>query len=174
VHQDRYANLTPGAVSAALRSFPRRYLAAFGADPTLEPADVAARTARDGHTVREGLADTVAALEQLAKAVERVLLTAKPSLPGAATGERVHDAETTPQPLAALATRLEAAASTLATRLDDAPAADLLRTGTAPSGAEVSALDIGRQAVRLTAEHLRAVEQALGTNAAERDDTDDD
>jgi hypothetical protein len=171
VTADRYANLAPGAVTAALRSFARRYQAAVTSDPAREPDELADRVTKDGRAVRQVVADTIAALEHLDPALHRVLVSPEPAIPETAAGGEA-GADGAGGRIFELVERLGAASASLADRLDRAPSADLVRTGTTPSGTRVSAIDIGRQAVRLTADNLLAVERAVGGRDGGGEDDD--
>jgi hypothetical protein len=169
VSADRYANLAPGALAAALRSFARRYEAALTQDPARDPDEQAARATARGADVGSVVSSAAATLDELGPALHRVLVSADPAVPASAAGEPAAGAANG-GPVLATVGRLGAAASGLADRLEQAPSADLLRTGLTPDGQKVTAIDIARQAVRVVADDLLAVERALGG----RDDGDDD
>jgi hypothetical protein len=158
---DRYANLSSVSVTAALRSFGRRYHAAVTSDPARTPEEIADRTVPDGRRVRQVVADAAATLEALAPALHRVLVSTEPEIPEAAEGAPV-PSERTDGRVIEYVDRLGAAANRLADELDAASPQDLVRTGTTPSGHRLSALDIARQAVRVAADGLLAVERAAG------------
>jgi hypothetical protein len=168
VPSDRYAHLTPGAVSAALRSFPRRYRAALTFDPLRDPEEIADAPTRDGRTARGVLVGTVVTLTELSRALERVLLSDNVDLPPAVRGGSPATLEIPDRPLSAVLERLEQVCTTMAKLLEDAPANDLLRTGTAAEGKRVSAVDIGRQAVRVAAENLLTIERGVGASDSDR------
>jgi hypothetical protein len=178
VPNDRYANLTPGAVTAALRSFPRRYRTGLAPDATRSPDEIAALTTRDGRTVRQVLADTVEALVLLASSLERVLSSeSSPTISDAAAGASVTaDAaarESVPDLLAAIELWTMASSQ----RVTEAPSVDLLRTGTTSTQQKVNAIDIAREAVRVTAENLLTIQNATGRREeadADVDERDDD
>jgi hypothetical protein len=158
---DRYANLSPGSLTAALRSFGRRYHAAVTSDPARTPDEIGDRTVADGRPVRQVVADAAATLEALAPALHRVLVSPEPPIPEAAEDDGVR-AATVDGRVIDHVDRLGAAAERLANDLRQAPPQDLTRTGTTPSGTRLSAIDIARQAVRVAADGLLAVERAAG------------
>jgi hypothetical protein len=173
VPNDRYRNLTPGAVIAALRSFPRRYRSALTSEPTSAREDPGALRTPDGRSVRQVLADTTEAMSQLAESLKQALFpVAGRSLAAVAAGEPLSGADAARHDLRGWLEVLESTALTIADRLDAAPSADLLRTGTTAAGVTVSALDIGRHAVRVSAEALREIEHAVGNG--QPDDGNDD
>jgi hypothetical protein len=175
VSRDRYANLTPGAVTAALRSFPRRYRAALTSDATRDPGAVGALATREGAAVRQVLVDTAKAVELLGSGLDRVLLSkGAPTLPPVASGARVSGVDPEDASLLDLVDQLEARLDAVADRLEDAPSADLLRFGTTTAGVKLTALDIAREAVRVTAENLRLVEHATGTDQSADEHGDED
>jgi hypothetical protein len=159
---DRYSGLNPGAVVAALRSFPRRYRAALSSDPTRAPDELGTQRSRAGRPVLELLTNTVGTLGQLCHALHKVLVADHPpALPAIVTGNSAHVATTRAPTVSALLEELDEVAQRSAEMVSSAPSESLLRVGHAPEGTEVTALDIGRQSVRVAAENLRAVEQAL-------------
>jgi hypothetical protein len=171
VPSDRYDNLAPGAVVAALRSFPRRYDAAFRADPMRGVDETAVLRTRDGRTVRQVVADTTETISVLTRAVQQVLHPGHDVvLPAVVTGEELTGADASAKSVAGWVDELSAAAQTIATRIADAPPADLLRSAKTGAGDEVSALDVARQAVRVGAENLRVIEHTVGKSAGDDDD----
>jgi hypothetical protein len=161
--------LSSVSVTAALRSFGRRYHAAVTSDPARTPDEIGDRTVPDGRPVRQVVADSTATLEALAPALHRVLVSAEPPIPEAAEGAPAAGDRVDGRVIDHI-DRLGAAANRLADDLDQASPQDLVRTGTTPSGRRLSALDIARQAVRVAADGLLAVERAAGG----RGDGDDD
>ena len=165
---DRYADLNPGAVTAALRSFPRRFRATLAADPTKDRDEIAALRAPDGRTVRDVLAGTAEALGTLGELVRRVLVTDGISVPaGVLAGGSSAPVGADGASLSGLLDRLDDAAASVADPVAGAPSAALLRTATTMDGTAVTALDLARQAVRVGAENLRAVETAMQTAGIE-------
>jgi hypothetical protein len=173
VPHDRYANLTPGAVTAALRSFPRRYRSALAPDATRSPDDIPALPTRDARTVRQVLADTVEALVLLASSLERVLSSeSSPTISDAAIGAPVAADAAARESVPDLLAAIELWTMAIAQRVAEAPSVDLLRTGTTATQQKVNAIDIARQGVRVTAENLLTVQDATGRR--EEPDADDD
>jgi len=149
VPNDRYASLKPGAAAAALHSFPQRFRAPFAADPTRSPDDIAQLATPDGRTVRDVLAATAHALEVLGDALGKVLIADDVALPALAV--RVDDATAAAGRDASvpeLLERIETAATAAARQVESATASALLRTGAAPGGETVTAIDLARQAIR--------------------------
>lgn len=176
---DRYDDLNPGAVVAALRSFPGRYRAALSADPTRDRDEIAALRAPDGRAVGELVAATVGALATLGDAVHRVLISDGATVPPiAVTTDTALPARDSGANLSTLLDRLETSTAAVADPVHDAPSASLLRTGTAPNGSAVTALDVARQAVRIGAENLLALQHAMAGGGVrlpgDDDDNDDD
>jgi hypothetical protein len=131
-------------------------------DPTRSPDELVALPTRDGRTVRQALADTVETLAVLASSLDRVLSsTPNPTISdvagGAPTAPGAAAAESVPDLLAAV----ELWTMAIAERLDRAPSADLLRAGST-STKTVSAIDVAREAVRVAAENLLSIENAIG------------
>ena len=174
---DRYTDLNPSAVTAALRSFPRRFRGTLSADPTKDRDEIAVLRTPDGRSVREVIAGTAHALATLGEATRRVLLSDGTSVPALAVASDAPAAPAAPDDgatLSALLDRLDEAASSVADPIASAPSAALLRTGTAPDGAAVTALDIARQAVRIGAGNLRATEKAMQAAGVEVGSDGDD
>lgn len=171
---DRYASLTPGAAAAALHSFPQRFRTPFAADPTRDPEELAELTTSAGRTLRETLAATGHALEVLGDALGKVLIADDVALPALAVStDAPVDASSRAASLNDLLERIKTHATSTARHIESATSSALLRTGTAPGGEAVSAIDIARQAVRIAAENLRAIERAV-LDAGVRVDADDD
>jgi hypothetical protein len=170
VPDDRYANLAPGAVAAALRSFARRYEEALLGDPARSADEQAGRRAADGRTVGDLVGSSAAALDALAPALHRVLVSNDPPLPDVAADPAAALPGAGGGSALAQVKHLGATASDLADRLGQAPTADLLRTGTTGSGAKVSAIDVARQAVRVVAENLLRIERAVRGPAGDDDE----
>jgi hypothetical protein len=171
---DRYADLNPGAVTAALRSFPRRFRTTLAADPTKDRDEIAALRAPDGRSVREVLTSTVDSLARLGEVVRRVLVSEGTSVPAAALGGPTNGATgagsgVDAASLSTVLDRLDDAASSVADPIAGASLAALLRTGTTPDGASITALDLARHAVRVGAENLRAAEKAMQAGGIELD-----
>jgi hypothetical protein len=171
---DRYDDLNPGAVTAALRSFPRRFRSTLAADPTKDRDEIAALRAPDGRSVREVLTGTVDSLALLGELVRRVLVTDGVNVPaealeGASNGATGTGASADAASLSTVLDRLDDAASSVADPIAGASSAALLRTGTTPGGAPVTALDLARHAVRVGADNLRAVEKAMQAGGIELD-----
>ena len=177
VPNDRYASLNPGAAAAALHSFPQRYRAVFAADPTRDPEELAQHATAHGRTVRDTIAATGDALEVLGDTLAKVLIADDVALPAAAVGGEVDSPPRRGVPLRDLLERVDTHAKATARQIESATSAAFLRTGTAPNGETVSALDLARQAVRVAAENLRAIERAVrdaGVRLDEGNDEDDD
>ncbi|HEX7095354.1 MAG TPA: hypothetical protein VF183_05690 [Acidimicrobiales bacterium] len=168
---DRYAELKPGAVVAALRSLPKRFRGVLAADPTRDPDELARTSTDDGRSVRDVIASTGDALELIADALGKVLVLDEAPVPAAVTGHAVEVTADAGIPLQELLDRLEQRSNAAADHVERAPGADLLRTGVAPGGARVSAIDIARQAVRVSAENLLVVQRALRAAGVDLDDS---
>lgn len=170
---DRYTDLNPNAVTAALRSFPRRFRSTLAADPTKDRDDIAAFRTPDGRTIRDVLAGVTHDLAALGEATRRVLVSDGVSVPTVAVSAERSPVSDDAAGLSTLLDRLDDAAASVADPISSAPSAGLLRTGTAPDGTAVSAIDIARQAVRIGAGDLRAVEKAMQSAGVELDLSDD-
>jgi hypothetical protein len=154
------SGLSPADCVAALRSFPRRYRAVLAlADE--EDDSVLHRPGPDG---RSALAHTDAAgrdLAVVADAVRRTLVEDSPVLhpavldPGAR--QYAHDLD---QPAEAALDLVVLEAERLAESAEHVPAADWGRTAEVVGDSTVAAIDLLREAVRTTAEHLHAAERA--------------
>jgi hypothetical protein len=90
-----------------------------------------------------------------------VLLSDRVQLPAVVCGGAPSADDLPERPLSGVLARLDEACTTMAKLLDDAPSADLLRTGVAPDGSDITALDVARQGVRLGADNLLVVQRAL-------------
>jgi hypothetical protein len=173
VPNDRYRNLTPVAVIAALRSFPRRYRGLLTGDPSRDVGEVGELRSPDARTVRQILSDTTDGLRQLDGSLRQVLYpVAGKTVAASAGGEPVSGTDAFRHDIHGWIDLFESAALAIADRLSDVPSAHLLRVGETPAGVSVTALDVGRQAVRVAAESLRAIEHAVGSG--DSDDGNDD
>lgn len=156
--------MAPDAV-AAVRSFPRRYrgaiTAAFAADPCT-PAELMGRSGADGVTVGEHLQDTVSTLGLLEQALRQVLRSDDPALHPAVLdpAQRVWDLQASVD-LDTLLAMLDDQCDDLAALMDAAPNSDWGRTGHIADGAKVEAITLAREAARVGAVNLRALEAAL-------------
>ncbi len=155
---DRYEQLNPPHLVAALRSFPRRYREALA---TVPPEPEALVRPIDGHTVLALIADTAHTLELLDHALERTLVHDEPEL-----AAEVVDASTRrwpaskPSEATLFLEQLSARATVFADRIDRAPAGDWSRTAQV-DGHAVRAIDLARDAVRTGAENLRLIERMI-------------
>jgi hypothetical protein len=169
---DRYRDLNPGAVTAALRSFPRRFRTVLAADPTKDRDEIAALRAPDGRSVRDVLANTVDALAMLGDVVRRVLVTEGVMVPAVSSGSGPSSGDGGTS-LSALLDGMDEAAASVADPVAGAPSGALLRTGVSPNGSPVTALDVARRAVQIGADNLRAVEKAMQASGIEISAGDD-
>jgi hypothetical protein len=155
---DRYTLLNPPQLSTTLRSFPRRYREALASVP-LRPEAVHERV--DGHTVFELLLDTACSLAMLDRALEQTLVHDTPPVLLAAITDR-DLRHWTPDPHAGPTELVEAIADSAvgcADRVDRERTRAWSRQATVVGGGAVLAIDIAREAVRVGAENLRALER---------------
>lgn len=155
------SRLSPDDAIAALRSFGRR----FGGVLTLldgEDEGVLHRPGNDGRSALEHADLAGRDLAILADATTKVLDGGRPVLHPAVVdpSARSYAHDVTQDPEAALdLVTLEA--DRLAERAAAVPPDGWAATGTVAGGGEVAALDLLREAVRATAEHLHAAEYAV-------------
>lgn len=159
--KDRYDQLQPGSLEAALRSLTRRFRAALSHLP-LDPAERERllTLSEPGRDVLEALSSVVPVLAAAEDNLRRVLnrddaRLVDPLQPAIIPWTGV-DSE---------ARRIGNAAERLADLVAGVPARDWMRTAST-DGAPVTALDIAREAVRRSIEALRRVEAALGAQPA--------
>jgi hypothetical protein len=155
---DRYTLLNPPQLATTLRSFPRRYREALAQVPS-RPEAVHERV--DGHSVVELLLDTACSLAMLDRALEQTLVHDTPPVLVAAITDR-DLRHWTPDPHAGPSELVEAIADTAvacADRVDRERTKAWSRPAQVVGGGTVLAIDIAREAVRVGAGNLRALEQ---------------
>lgn len=156
--EDRYHLLNPPQVAVTLRSLPRRYREAL----TLLPARPEAVHERvDGHTVHDLLVDTACSLAMLDRALEQTLVHGTPPVLLAAVVDR-DLRHWTPDPHTGPSQLVDAIADTaiaFADRIDGERTKAWSRPATVVGGGTVLAVDIAREAARVAAENLRAIER---------------
>jgi hypothetical protein len=163
VSQLDVSGLSPSDCVAALRSFPRRYraLLALGED---DDDAVLHRPGPDGLSALEQTDAAGRDLAVVADAVRRTLVEDGPVLhpavldPGAR--QYAHGIE---QPAEAALDLVVLEAERLAELTEHVPAVDWGRTAEVVGDGTVTAVDLLREAVRTTAEHLHAAERARAT-----------
>lgn len=159
------ARLAPLDGAVALRSLPRRFRAALRPidDPDVEAW--AEQVSSTGHAPIDHLVDADRSLTFLRQGLEQVLHHDRPALPPATLDPSARE---WPEVRADLDGELELLSATVdgfATLVERVPAPDWGRPATvAGSGAEVTALDVLREAVRTGVTDLRLAEQAFEEN----------
>jgi hypothetical protein len=156
---DRYDVLPPGAAEASVRSLRRRFAHAVSglpADPT--DREQLLTLTDDGVLACRALAGVVPTLAAAEQNVRRITRRAEATLDGSLQAPPVAwDA------VGAEVDRIGAAADRFADLLRSLGPHDWTRTGRGPAG-PVSAIDVTRDAVRLSIEALRTVERCLGVD----------
>lgn len=155
--KDRYQQLKPPQITAAVASFARRYRESLA--PWLTPADAADdQDPLPAHTL-ERVNDTVRTLALCDRAVEMTLTHHNATVPAAVIDADLRDWPAAgPDDLTSLVEELDDLCHTLAQRLGSASADDWGRTATiAGSGTTVRTTEIAQEAVRTAAENLRHI-----------------
>jgi hypothetical protein len=161
---DRYASLAPANVAAALRSMPRRHREVLHGDPPLDPDKdlLAPSPAGDGRSILDVVVDTVRTLSVLQRALERTVLSDRPVLHRGVLDRRArdwsdHPATTLDYELG----QLDDVTESFAARIDAVAPGDWLRSATLTGGADVTAVELAREAARTAAENLRIIERIV-------------
>ncbi len=141
------SRLTASDCVAALRSYPRRFRAAIATIGDDEPVDTTEAAA-----IADQTASTIAAA---ADAMRRVLTVDAPVLSALAATLR------TPASTEAALDHLTLECDALADAIERVDVDDWARTATASDGRTITALDVGREAVKVGADGLHAAEASL-------------
>jgi hypothetical protein len=164
------SRLSPSDAVAALRSFPRRFRAALALLDD-EDDEVLHRARPDGLSAVDHVDAAGRGLGAAADAVVAVLDRDRPAVsvspgdagPGGAVAGAEAPAEVRAQARQAALDRVTVEAEALADRAARADPASWARTGVAPGGGELSALDLLREGVRAAAVHLAAAARSRTT-----------
>jgi len=159
------SHLSPDDAAVAVRSFPRRFralLAQPGDGDRVDPDELARRIGPDGRSAADHLLAADGVLSLLGRGLEQARSDADPVLHpalGDLSGAWFDDPHT---PLADLLDQLEATAAGTAERID-AVATDRWgdQVRIADADATRGLLDLVREAVDVTAGHLRAAERTV-------------
>lgn len=161
-------SIAPSDAVVALRSLPRRWREIFApvddddSDGGENPDEIAARAGADGRSALDHLGHAARTIALLDRALEQVLGDKEPTLHPAATDAGAREwSESPPGSVEAGLAELEAAAGTLATRVNSVSSGDWSRTGQVAGGGEVTALDLVGDAVNTAVADLRSAEKTL-------------
>ena len=156
--------LSPADAAVALRSYPRRFrdlLTDFEPDEDGE-AIIRRRPAPDEPSALEHAEYVAHSIPLAARALDEVLTRDDPQLPAGVVGGLQPEWTASSADTSSVLDLLSREAEVLARRVGEISGHDWERTGRDPSGAEMSALDVLREAVRTGHDHLRAAERVIG------------
>jgi hypothetical protein len=165
------SRLSPSDAVAALRSYPRRFLAlliSFDEDERAD--DLVHRAGSDGRSAVDHADHVARSVAILGEALRQVLVHEEPTLLPAVADDAAREWQMAAQPsgVEAALDFLDVECNAMADTIERTPADAWTRSGiVAGSGQEMSALEIVREAVRTGANHLHAAERAI--EAARRD-----
>lgn len=161
------SHLSPDDAVTALRSFPRRYRSALVVGEDDDVDELAHRVGPEGASTVDHLVDATSSLLLLGRALHQLVRSDDALVHPAVVDPTQRQWE--PPPGLDVATLVEM----LGDEVDDVVAEagrtgsqDWSRTGRVADGAEVSALDVLREAVRTVADDLRGVEVAMAAARA--------
>lgn len=158
------SHLSPNDCVVAMRTWSRRYRAAFAVCPEGESAEIAARLGPDGVSALDLAVASVRTWVLLEKALHDIRLTESPTL-HPAIGDpsvRTWDSPIT-EWLSSVLDQIDDVSKSLADTIEAIPSTDWARTATLAGGGSIDALSIAREAVRTGAENLKQIERTLAT-----------
>ncbi len=158
------SRLTPEDALVALASFPRRYRAELGAVPDDDRADeLAARVGPDGVSALDVVSDVTRTWGLISHELRRVLTEDVPMLHAAATrADQRHWDAPAPDTIDEAVVLLGHEADQLTDAIRTYPTAqDWARRAKVVGGAEVTALDLVREAIRVGADSLARAAEVL-------------
>lgn len=156
------SHLSPDDAVAALRSFPRRFRAALAAAEDDDVEELAHRVGPAGTSAVDHLVDATSALMLLGRALHQVVRSQEPLLHPAVLDPTLRQWDPPPGlDVATLVDLLGDEVDDLVAEIAHVGSPDWARTGRVADGAEITALDVVREAVRTVAEDLRGVESAM-------------
>jgi len=159
------ARLSPQDKAVALRSLPRRFRAALRPIDDRIVEEWAEQVSSTGHAPIDHLVDADRSLTFLRQSLEQVLHHDRPALAPAALDPSARDWPPTRSGLDDELDLLAVTVDGFATLVERVPAGDWGRAATvAGSGAELTALDVLREAIRTAVTDLRLAEHAFEEN----------
>ena len=156
------SHLSPGDAVVAMHTWPRRYRAAFASRDDGSIAEIALRLGPDGVSALELAVQTVRTWVLLEKALRDIRLADSPMLHPAVAdpAARVWDSYAT-ETLDSVLDQIDDTSASLADVIASTPTTDWARTARVAGGAAIDALSVAREAVRVGADNLRAIERTL-------------
>lgn len=160
------SHLSPDDAAVAVRSFPRRFRAVLARpedeDDRVDPDELARRTGPDGRSAADHLVAANGVLSLVARALAQVQGGSDPALHPALADLGSAWWEDPRTPLGSILDELDGTATESADRIDAVPTDDWgrqVRVG--DGGGTRQLLDVVRDAVAVTADHLRAAERTI-------------
>ena len=156
------SHLSPGDAVVAMRTWPRRYRAAFAPRDDGSIAEISARLGPDGVSALELAVQTVRTWVLLERALHDIRLSDSPTLHPAVAdpSARVWDSYAT-ETLDSVLDQIDDTSTSLADAIEAMPSTDWTRTANVAGGTEIDALSVAQEAVRVGADNLRAIERTL-------------
>lgn len=156
------SHLSPNDCVVAMRTWPRRYRAAFGALPEGESAEIAARLGPNGVSALDLAVASVRTWVLLEKALNDIRLTESPTLHPAVGDPSARNWESTiTESLDSALDQIDDVSASLADAIETLPSTDWTRTALIAGGGNIDALSVAREAVRVGAENLKEIERTL-------------
>ncbi len=152
---DQYDLLNPGQIRSTLLSLPRRIRECLAADPTVDVSAMAATAVPNGRSLLAVLAHLASVATTGREAIHDIVIRDRASV----------DLAARPAPAAAdLATAIERSTGELeqaAREVESVDPGDWLRVGVTSSGAETTALEVGRDLARRSVGLLKELETTV-------------
>lgn len=156
------SHVSPNDAVVAMRTWPRRYRAAFAAVPDGEGAELALRLGPEGVSALDLAISSVRTWVLLEKALSDIRLSDQPTLHPAVGDPAARQWESTiTESLDSVLDQIDDASASLVAAIEAMPAKDWVRTATLAGGGTIDALAVAREAVRVGAENLAAIERTL-------------
>lgn len=156
------SHLSPNDCVVAMRTWSRRYRAAFGAVPEDERAEIAARLGPNGVSALDLAVTSVRTWVLLEKALRDIRLTESPTL-HPAVGDRSarHWESPITESLDSVLEQIDDVSASLADAIETLPSTDWARTAVLAGGGNIDALSVAHEAVSVGAENLKEIERTL-------------
>lgn len=160
------SHLSPSDAVVAMRTWPRRYRAAFAPRDEQQIDEIAVRLGPDGVSALELAVQSVRTWVLLEKALHDIRLLDAPTVHPAVAdpAARAWDSFTA-ETLDSVLEQIDDVSTSLADAIESMPSIDWTRTANVAGGDEIDALTVAQEAVRVGADNLRAIERTLSAVA---------
>lgn len=156
------SRLSPTDLTAALRSFPRRYREALAVEPEEDLDELLRRGRAEARPLADELVDAICTLTVVQRALGEIIRSEQPVLHPSVVDPTLRDWAPPPGLDApTLLEMFEDVANGLAADVERVPSVDWERTGRVADGPAVGAIDVVREGVRVAANAQRELARGM-------------